>query len=116
MADGSLPKGRIVEDVRTYSPIGDESDAESVVGGFPCQVGASMQSISSLVLDQFFRTVQGVSAAGGQDGMDDERSCLVREMFKSYDKLPRACAPESSIKISYQCKLYNQGFCSQTQK
>ena len=107
MADGSLPKCRVVDDVRTYNPSDDEATAESVVGGFPCQVGASIQSAAHskcrpsiwLVFhtwaDPFFRTVQGLSQAGNQDGLLDSRSSLVREMFTTYDKLPRACSPES---------------------
>ena len=41
MADGSLPKCRLVGDVRGYVPVAGEAEAECVAGGFPCQVKAS---------------------------------------------------------------------------
>lgn len=120
MADGSLPKRRIVADVRDYTPVGDEIDAECVAGGFPCQVMASeMKENSSMFFQQnpfshplkrafeiFLSSqsskpkvcsCQGVSQAGDQAGIRDDRSSLVKEGFNTYDKLRNPCAAEYSF-------------------
>ncbi|CAE7208413.1 ydiP [Symbiodinium sp. KB8] len=66
MKEGCLPACNIIPDIMGYTPTGQAASAEAVLCGFPCQ---------------------GVSQAGDQKGLDDERSGLIKEAFKVFDSL-----------------------------
>ncbi|CAE7525393.1 cofG [Symbiodinium sp. CCMP2592] len=73
MAEGNLPCCEIHPDIETYQPSVMGLEAEAILAGFPCQAG-----------------FHGVSAAGAQKGMGDDRSSLIRCAFHCFDKLPNA--------------------------
>ncbi|CAE7384870.1 ydiP, partial [Symbiodinium sp. CCMP2456] len=68
MQEGNLPHCDIKNDVIGYEPEGEAKMAQAVLAGFPCQ---------------------GVSQAGFQSGMQDDRSMLIKSVFECFDKLPK---------------------------
>lgn len=48
---------------------------------------------------------QGLSVAGGQGGLRDGRSALVRYIFKTADKLPRLWSPQLSCPMAFVWSL-----------
>ena len=93
MMEGSLPQCAIMPDVCGYHPSQSAVDAEWLLAGFPCQASFSDQSraVASLCasLIQLDRSLlQGLSQAGDQQGLDDVRSALVKEVFLVFDRMP----------------------------
>mmetsp|Transcript_74797 Transcript_74797/g.151276 ORF Transcript_74797/g.151276 Transcript_74797/m.151276 type:complete len:438 (-) Transcript_74797:25-1338(-) len=67
MSEGNLPQGNVFPDIVEYCPKGDVLlAAEALLAGFPCQ---------------------GVSSAGSQEGLQDHRSGLIREIFRVWDRM-----------------------------
>lgn len=67
MADGSLPRARVYEDVRALDPA-ELPQVDVVVGGFPCV---------------------GFSTMGSRRGLEDPRSGLFAEMVRIVSGMPR---------------------------
>lgn len=97
--DGAIPWGRIVVDVKGYQPEGKERSAKAILAGFPCQ---------------------GISQAGSQQGLQDERSNLIQEVFLLFDRMPDAClsciATGSMCSLRQMLFLENVGALLSTQK
>ncbi|CAE7351076.1 scrFIAM [Symbiodinium sp. CCMP2592] len=66
MKEGCLPVCKLIPDIVGYTPSGRAASAEALLCGFPCQ---------------------GVSQAGDQRGLNDDRSGLIKEAFRVYDTL-----------------------------
>ena len=102
--DGMLHTGPIHEDVCLYrSSPGPANRAYSthavgVGGGFPCQ--ACFHTTGAVKLDILSSPWQGISQAGHQAGLADERSALLREMFRIYDTLPEE-RQGASLRLRY---------------
>lgn len=98
MADNALPTCKICDDVTSYRPVGPALDAEVVTAGFPCQAShfsPHLQAVHiGVELLAEFVLAQGVSSAGRQAGLRDERSRLVAEPFRVWDLLPKKCGAE----------------------
>lgn len=99
MAEGLIPKARLCDDVALFKGQ-EDPDALGVIGGFPCQVMASLSnwqcSYFVPVLNDFCGWVgsdyidfvaKDISVAGEQLGMEGERSSMVRHPFRVYDEL-----------------------------
>ena len=92
MRDGMLNDCPFFSDVRSYHP--NKGEASGLLAGFPCQVAwpvfgsdsdqVALQThkikLSPKVADE------GVSKSGNQLGYEDERSCLVDEVYRVIDE------------------------------
>ena len=99
IADGLLHPCPVHEmDVRDFD--GSGSPAVGCGGGFPCQALFSISMILYYdmtycviyiyiyLISISFHIPQGISGAGNQCGLDDERSALLTESFRIYDTMP----------------------------
>lgn len=87
MADGSLHQANLHTDVKTFQ--GKDSAAASlhggVGGGFPCQAMDQTQFVACS--PPSFCLSEGVSIAGAQRGLGDQRTSLVSHCFRIYDDM-----------------------------
>ena len=67
---GLAHAGPVYKDIQTFVPSSMEAKAKAICGGFPCQ---------------------GVCRAGGQRGVHDPRTGLIREVFRLVDLCPSVC-------------------------
>ena len=90
MEDGLCHKAAVYEDVASYVPTGPELQAAGITGGFPCQatqfLDAACDFDGCLIVDfmSFLWRLcgQGISRSGKQKGLADDRSNLVRHIFR----------------------------------
>ena len=90
-SEGLLAPCPIYGDVTKYHPAPDS--AEGVLGGFPCQVSCLNQvfvvffHVSVHFAFKFYiLDIQGVSKSGSQEGLADQRTCLVSEVYRIVDE------------------------------
>lgn len=101
MAEGNLPHCDIKSDIKTYTPAGLDTLAEALLGGFPCQASIPVWWIQNLLLRLNVSCSQGVSGAGDQNGLDDLRSGLLREIFRVGDGMNLFAAQEVGYNFAF---------------
>lgn len=110
IADGLASPGEVFGDIRDFNPSPDLANSvDGWTGGFPCQVRVTASCIRVASCSGFFHKfvqasftdsnthsvtvscvwvypAQGISGAGHGLGVDDDRSMLVRDLLKCFDK------------------------------
>lgn len=72
-----------------------------------CQLAFLCLQLMSLGM----RLCQGLSQAGAQKGLGDERSSLVKEIFKTFDRMPRGPAPQKDFDAFDVGVIWKRKFC-----
>lgn len=119
MAEKCIPRGKIFSDITKYQVTGEAKLAQILVAGFPCQARPEMLSWSLNCLLPFAFCIvfpllgQGVSCAGSQGGLSDERSALCKHIWRIWDSLsPSKFSPQKGMCV-WQNSIQTAG-CNQT--
>lgn len=93
MQDKLADPGVILEDITTVKAADLGQDISGYLAGFPCQAGfhVSVACWMSLAFSTSFgchwmHPDQGISRAGNQEGMSDERSNLCTHIWRLWDE------------------------------
>jgi site-specific DNA-cytosine methylase len=92
MQDKLADPGVILEDITTVKAADLGQDISGYLAGFPCQAGSCLccmldvTGLLHIIGCHWMHPDQGISRAGNQEGMSDERSNLCTHIWRLWDE------------------------------